>query len=44
MSQMEMNEFKFPDEAEDPVQNTEDEIEVEVVEDELEPKIGRAHV
>lgn len=37
MSQMEMNEFKFPDEIEEPTQNVEEEFQVEVVEDELEP-------
>jgi hypothetical protein len=37
MAQMQTDEFKFPDEIEDSVQNTEEEFEIEVVEEELEP-------
>jgi hypothetical protein len=37
MAQMQTDEYKFPDEIEDSVQNTEEEFEIEVVEEELEP-------
>jgi hypothetical protein len=37
MSELKLEEYKFPDEIENSAQNAEEEIEVEVVEDELEP-------
>jgi hypothetical protein len=37
MAQMQTEEYKFPDEIENSAQNVEDDIEVEVVEEELEP-------